>query len=110
MINDAAFDFPELKIICAHLGGWQYLDTIGMVVHHQNVFVDLSFWPLNPLYSGLVPRDLLESTAADKILLGSDYPPGQTQKEAAEAVERLPVSQDFKKRILGQNAAALLGL
>lgn len=110
MIDDVAFDFPELKIICAHLGGWQYLDTISMVVHHRNVFADLSFWPLHPLYGGLVPWDLLESVAADKILLGSDYPAGQTPKEAAEAVQKLPVSQDFKARILGKNAAALLGL
>jgi len=110
MIDDVAFDFPELKIICAHLGGWQYLDTIGMVVHHQNVFADLSFWPLHPLYSNLVPWDLLESVVADKILFGSDYPAGQTPREAAEAVKRLPVSQDFKERTLGRNAAALLGL
>lgn len=110
MIDDVAFDFPELKIICAHLGGWQYLDAIGMVVHHRNVFADLSFWPLHPLYGGLVPWGVLEDTVADKILFGSDYPAGQTPHEAAEAVERLPVSQDFKERILGKNAAALLGL
>lgn len=110
MVDDVAFDFPELKIICAHLGGWQYLDAISMVVHHQNVFADLSFWPLHPLYGDLIPWDLLESAVADKILLGSDYPAGQTPREAAEAVNRLPVSQDFKERILGNNAAVLLGL
>jgi hypothetical protein len=110
MIDDVAFDFPELKIICAHLGGWQYLDAISMVVHHQNVFADLSFWPLHPVYSGLIPWATLESTVRDKILLGSDYPAGQTPREAVEAVNRLPVSQDFKERILGKNAAALLGV
>jgi hypothetical protein len=110
MVDDVAFDFPELKIICAHLGGWQYLDAIGMVVHHRNVYADLSFWPLHPVYGSLVPWDLLESVVADKILLGSDYPAGQTPREAAESVNRLPVSQDFKQKILGDNAAILLGL
>ena len=110
MVDDVAFDFPDLKIICAHLGGWQYLDAISMLLHHRNVFADLSFWPLNPLYAGLVPWSLLEQTVSDKILLGSDYPAGQTPKEAAEAVKKLPVSQSFQQKILGNNAAAILGL
>ncbi len=110
MIDDVAFDFPDLKIICSHLGGWQYMDLIGMLIRHSNVFADISFWPLNPLYSDLVPWSLLEKTVPDKILFGSDYPAGQTPKEAYEAVSKLPISQSFKEKILGNNAARLLGL
>ena len=109
MIDDVAFDFPNLKIICAHLGGWQYMDVISMLVHHSNVFADISFWPLNPLYVNIVPWNLLENTVPDKILLGSDYPAGQTPKEAVEAVKKLPVSQRFKEKILGENASKVLG-
>jgi len=110
MIDDVAFDFPDLKIICAHLGGWQYMDVINMLVHHSNVFADISFWPLNPFYVDIVPWSLLEKTVPDKILLGSDYPAGQTPKEAAEAVKKLPVSQSFKEKILGKNASKILRL
>ena len=110
MIDDVAFDFPDLKIICAHLGGWQYQDAIAMLFHHQNVFADLSFWPMHPLYVDLIPWSLLEQTVSDKILFGSDYPAGQTPKEAAEAVNKLPVSQSFKEKILGNNAVTLLRL
>jgi len=81
-----AFDFPDLKIICAHLGGWQYMDVISMLIHHPNVYADVSFWPLNPNYIDMIPWKLLEKTVPDKILFGSDYPVGQTPKEAAEAV------------------------
>ncbi len=110
MIDDVAFDFPDLKIICAHLGGWQYMDTINMLVHHRNVFADISFWPLNPFYMDIVPWSLLEKTVPDKILLGSDYPAGQTPKEAIETLERLPISQSFKEKILGKNASKMLKL
>ncbi len=110
MIDDVAFDFPDLKIICAHLGGWQHMDAINMLLHHSNVFADISFWPLNPLYMDFVPWSLLEKTSSDKILLGSDYPAGQTPKEATEAVQKLPVSQSFKEKILGNNAAKILDL
>ncbi len=84
------------------------MDLVGLLVHHSNVFADLSFWPLNPLYRNIVPWNLLENTVSDKILMGSDYPAGQTPKEAAEAVRRLPVSQSFKDKILGENASKLL--
>jgi predicted TIM-barrel fold metal-dependent hydrolase len=110
MVDDVAFDFPDLKIICAHLGGWQYMDVIGMLVHHSNVFADISFWSLNPSYVDIVPWSLLETTVSDKILFGSDYPVSQTPKEAVEAIKRLPISQDFKEKILGKNASKILRL
>lgn len=110
MVDDIAFDFPELKIICAHLGGWQYMDTINMMLHHRNVYADISFWPLNPLFKESVPWKLLERMLSDKIMLGSDYPAGQTPKEAAESVKTLPISDSFKEKILGENASRLLGL
>jgi hypothetical protein len=110
MVDDVAFDFPELKIICAHLGGYSYMDVHNMLVRHPNVYADLSFWPLNPYYKDLIPWSLLEDTVPDKILLGSDYPYGQTPKEAVEGVESLPISNDFKRKILGENPTKLLGL
>jgi predicted TIM-barrel fold metal-dependent hydrolase len=110
MVDDVAFDFPDLKIICAHMGGHHYMDVHSMLVRHSNVYADLSFWPLNPLYKDLMPWRLLEETVPDKILLGSDYPCGQTPKEAVEAVRALPINENFKLKILGENAARLLGL
>ncbi len=110
MIDDVAFDFPELKIICAHMGGWQFMDVIGLLVHHSNVYADVSFLPINPFYVDIVPWSFLEKAVPDKILLGSDYPASKTPKEAVEAVNRLPVSQDFKEKILGKNASKILKL
>ena len=110
MVDDVAFDFPSLKIICAHMGGHYYMDVHNMLVRHPNVYADLCFWPLNPHYKNLIPWRLLEETVPDKILLGSDYPCGQTPKEAVEAVQSLPISEDFKRKILGENATRLLGL
>jgi predicted TIM-barrel fold metal-dependent hydrolase len=110
MIDDVAFDFPDLQIVCAHLGGWQYLDAINIVLHHRNVFADISFWPLHPLYADIIPWQLLEKAIPEKVLLGSDYPAGQTPIEAAEAVRNLPISPSFKDKILGTNASKILKL
>jgi uncharacterized protein len=110
MVDDVAFDFPNLKIICAHLGGWDYMDVHSMLVRHPNVYADLSFWPLNPHYINLVPWELLEETVPDKILFGSDYPAGQTPQEALKAVKSLSISEEFRQKVMGDNAVKLLGL
>jgi predicted TIM-barrel fold metal-dependent hydrolase len=110
LIDDVAFDFPELKIICAHMGSYEYMGCLNMLVRHPNVYADLSFWPLHPLYSKMIPWDLLEETVSDKLLLGSDYSAGHTPKEAVYAVSGLPIGQRFKEKILGQNASRLLKL
>jgi hypothetical protein len=110
MVDDVSFDFPDLKIICAHMGAHQYMDVHSMLVRHRNVYADLCLWPLNPHYKDLIPWRLLDETVRDKIMLGSDYPCGQTSKGAVEAVQDLPISDNFKARILGENAARLLAL
>lgn len=109
-LEDVALDFPKMKIILAHMGMQRYMDVHSLLVRHPNVYADLSFWPLHPSYRPLIPWSLLEETVPDKILLGSDFPVGQTPSEAIEAVKMLPVGEKFKSQILGENAARLLGL
>ncbi len=109
-IDDVALDFPEMKIVLAHMGMQNFMDAHSLLVRHPNVYADLSFWPLHPSYRRLIPWSLLEETVPDKILLGSDFPVGQTPAEALDAVRRLPISEKFKSQIFGENAARLLGL
>lgn len=109
-IDDVALDFPKMKVILAHLGMQGYMEVHSLLVRHPNVYADLSFWPLHPTYRRLIPWSLFEEAVSDKILLGSDFPVGQTPGEAIEAVRSLPVSEKFKAQILGENSARLLGL
>lgn len=109
-LDDVALDFPEMKIILAHMGMHRYMDAHSLLVRRPNVYADLSFWPLHPAYRKLVPWRLFEETVPGKLLIGSDFPVGQTPWEAVQAVEALPISDNFKRQILGENAARLLGL
>ncbi|MDH3444461.1 MAG: amidohydrolase family protein [Deltaproteobacteria bacterium] len=109
-LEDIALDFPRMKMILAHLGMQSYMDIHSLLVRHQNVYADLSFWPLNPRYRHLVPWSLLEETVPRKLLLGSDFPVGQSPAEAIDAVGELPISEGCKRLILGENAAGLLNL
>ncbi len=109
-LDDVALDFPEMKIILAHMAMQGYMEAHSLLVRHRNVYADLSFWPLHPSYRHLIPWSLLEETVPEKILMGSDFPVGTTPSETVEAVKSLPVSEKFKEQILGENAAKLLGL
>ena len=110
LIDDVAFDLLGLKIIAAHLGCWDYMDVHSLLLRHTNVYSDLSAWPLDEKYAGLVPWKLFEQTVSNKLLLGSDYPAAQTPQEALDAVNSLPISDDFKRKIKGENAVNLLNL
>ena len=65
--------------------------------------------------AGLPPRRLLDyfpdlERVSDKVLFGSDWPSVPTMKGNVEALRALPLSDTAKERILGGNAARLLGL
>jgi predicted TIM-barrel fold metal-dependent hydrolase len=109
-LDDVALDFPDMKMVLAHMGMQDFMHAHSLLVRHPNVYADLSFWPLHPAYSALIPWPLFEQTVPGKILYGSDFPVGQSPAEAVEAVNNLPVTEKFKRRLLGENAAALLAL
>lgn len=109
-LDDVALAFPKMKIIIAHLGMHRFMDAHSLLVRHANVYADLSFWPLHRAYRKLIPWQLFEETVAEKLLMGSDFPVGQSPIEAVEAVNSLPISDRFKAQILGENAVKLLGI
>lgn len=106
-IDDVALNFPNLKIIIAHFSGPWYMEAHALAWRHENVYVDISFYPEAFIRS--LPWQLFEETIPDKILFGTDYPFNRPD-ERVEMVDRLPVSGKTKKMILGENARRVLGL
>ena len=104
-IDDVAVDFPELTLIQAHGGrGFWYQRALFLARLHKNVYVEIA---------GLPPHKLLEyfpdlEKSADKIIFGSDWPGLRSIKQNLEAIRSLPLADDTKAKILGENAARLL--
>ncbi|RLI84494.1 amidohydrolase [Archaeoglobales archaeon] len=105
-LDDVAVDFPELKIIMAHSGrGWWY-DTASMLARiHENVYLEIS---------GLPPKKLLDyfpnlDNLSDKVIFGSDWP-GCRLEKLVEDIKNLSISEEAIRKILGENAAKILGL
>lgn len=105
--DDVAVDFPELTLILAHAGRPLSMETaVFLARRHPNVHLDLSGIPPKKLLDYL-PR--LEELSA-KCLWGTDFPsPGvHSMKKNVEEFLELPLSEAAKKRILFDNAAALI--
>ncbi len=106
-IDDVAADFPELKIICAHVS-WPWADEmLAIVKHKKNVFVDLS---------GELPSKIPESWKAmmsgqlkHKFLFGTDYPL-ISPKEWIDDFKKMNYAKDVEDNILYKNAKAVLNL
>lgn len=107
LLDDVAVGFPELKIIMAHSGrGLWYKEAFFLSRLHDNVYMEVS---------GLPPKNLLRyfpdlEGNADKVLFGSDWPGLSSIKENIENVKALPLKKSTIEKVLGSNAAELLGL
>jgi predicted TIM-barrel fold metal-dependent hydrolase len=106
-VDDVAVDFPKLTILLAHGGRPLWMDEAFFVVRrHRHVYLEVS---------GIPPRRLLEwfprlEEIAHKTVWGTDWPsPGVTSLGThIDEFLALPLSDAAKRRILYDNARALL--
>jgi aminocarboxymuconate-semialdehyde decarboxylase len=121
MYDGVLESFPKLKICISHGGGYMpfYMGRIDRnYVEKANTRVNMSKPPIEYLrmlyfdscvYETAVLQHLVDKVGADRVLLGSDYPVGET-KPIEFVTDTKTLSADEKERILSTNAAALLGV
>lgn len=106
-LDDVAVDFPDLTLIMAHSGrGFWYDRAFFLTRLHANIWMEIS---------GIPPKRLLEhfpelERVADKVIWGSDWPGVPNVAGSLQGIRDLPLSETTKTKILGGNAARLLGL
>jgi predicted TIM-barrel fold metal-dependent hydrolase len=106
-VDDVAVDFPGLTIVMAHGGRPFWYDrALWMARLHENVYFDLAGLPPKRV-PGYFPE--LERVA-DKVLFGTDWPGVPSFEGNWAAARELPLSEAAREKILGGNAARLLGL
>ena len=77
-IAEAAFMFPEVKMVIAHLGGDWWNEAVMGCKMLANVYVDVSSWQLlfrrdsQQFYRWL--RDIIDEVGVDRVLWGTDGP------------------------------------
>ncbi|HEY5726990.1 MAG TPA: amidohydrolase family protein, partial [Acidimicrobiia bacterium] len=106
-LDSLAARHPELRIIAAHPSWPWQAEAIATARHKPSVWLELSGWSPR-----LFPPDLVEAVAGElshRSLFGSDFPFITPQKWIGDW-ERLGLSAEVTRRVLHDNAEALLGL
>jgi len=97
---------PDLRMIAAHMGGWECWDEAARHLLGLPVYLETSFT------IGRCPADLLarilDRHPHDRLLFGTDAPWTDQTEEVAKFLA-LPIPEDLKRRMLWDNALAYLG-
>jgi predicted TIM-barrel fold metal-dependent hydrolase len=105
LVDDVAIDFPDLKINLSHTG-WPWTgEFISMLWRHPNVYGDISAYFPKSLDPELVRA--MDRQLRHKVMLGTN---GFPLERCLAELDELPLREETKARIRGENAAEFLGL
>ena len=123
MARNALRQVGNVKLILAHMGGWKVWDQVKEHLSDQKVFLDTSFslgeipelgdGYYTPETKKLLSEEefceLVHIFGSEHVLFGTDSPWGP-QKENKDAILALPLTDEEKRNILGENARRLLNI
>jgi len=125
LLADLAVDFPELKVIAAHMGQMNWRPWAALASHQPNLYGDLAMWDAfafghYELFCREL-RDLIDYAGVSKVLFGTDNPIFEIVRSTRDWIQLLkdlpanaPAGIAFTEEevsaILGGTAASLLGL
>lgn len=98
-------EVPDLKFVCAHVGGRNYLDLVEKYICGTDIYIDLS--RLEECDLRLVRR-VINAHRPDRILYASDSP-WESMIENLEIYRSLNLGEELDEMILYKNALHLLG-
>lgn len=118
-LDAVAVDFPDLRMVLAHLGHPWESETISVIRRHPNVYADVSALYYRPWQFYNSMRLLTEYRADHKVLFGSDSP-FTTTRESLDGLRGVnsvigksglsPIPEDVIENIINRNSLELLGL
>ncbi|MFG1664702.1 amidohydrolase family protein [Streptomyces sp. Y7] len=106
-IDQVALDFPELTIVCGHIGHPWTTEMIAVADKHENVFIDTSAYTVRRFPPELV--EYLRGRGRRKVLFGSNYPM-ITPSRALEHLDGLGLDEETRELFLHGNARRVFAL
>jgi uncharacterized protein len=100
-IDVVAIEFPELKIVCGHIGYPWTTEMIAVATKHPNVFIDTSAYTAKRYPKELVTY--MKTNGSKKVLFGTNYPMILPSK-CLEDLDSLGLDEEGKELFLHQNA------
>jgi predicted TIM-barrel fold metal-dependent hydrolase len=101
-------EFPRLRIIAAHLGGQDMYAETEEHLLGNDIYLDTSF-VLRKIPMAILQR-FFQKHPIDRFLFGTDSPWTDQKEELAFFLSLPFLTEDVKEKILGTNAAHVLGI
>ncbi len=106
-IDRIALDFPELSIVCGHIGYPWTDEMIAVATKHPGVFIDTSAYTVERYPANLVAY--LKSHGRSKVMFGSNWPMIAPQK-ALRGLDTLGLEEAVLEGFLSGNARRVFAL
>jgi predicted TIM-barrel fold metal-dependent hydrolase len=106
-VDQIAIDFPELVIVCGHIGYPWTEEMVAVATKHPNVCIDTSAYTAARYPAPLIAY--LRGHGRDKVLFGSNWPMVPPAKALA-ALAGLQLGAEVEARFLGANTARVYRL
>ncbi|OBG32037.1 amidohydrolase [Mycobacterium alsense] len=107
-IDQVALDFPELVIVCGHVGYPWTEEMVAVARKHENVYIDTSAYTIKRLPEELI-RFMKTGTGQRKVLFGTNYPM-IAPAHALAGLDGLGLSDEARRDFLRDNARRVFGL
>jgi len=106
-IDEIALAFPELVIVCGHIGYPWTQEMIAVATKHPNVYIDTSAYKAKRFPAELVTY--MRGNGAKKVLFGTNYPM-MTPQMAFDGLESLGLDEKKQSMYLRENALRIFSL
>ena len=122
LFDEVAFNFPRLRFSMEHMGGYSFFKEALLVMNNnsrdeiQHVFAGWTSIPMGEDEFGNPRRgvwsltdddlcDLIYQTGTERSIFGLDFPYNDIEKtkKAIDRIKNLPISEEAKRGILGEN-------
>lgn len=106
-IDEVALEFPELKIICGHIGYPWTMEMIAVATKHENVYIDTSAYIARRYPAELV--DYMKRNGRNKVMFGTNFPM-VTAAMCLRGLDALELDDEVTGLFLCGNATRVFGL
>ena len=107
-IDQIAIDFPELTIVCGHVGYPWTEEMVAVARKHPNVYIDTSAYTVRRFPAELVAF-MKTRTGGRKVLFGSNFPM-IGPAHCLEGLDDLQLSEAIRADFLGGNAERIFAV
>ncbi len=106
-IDDIAIDFPDLVIVCGHIGYPWTEEMVAVARKHENVYIDTSAYTARRYPPELVRY--LRGGGRSKVMFGSNHPMIAPQQALAD-LDSLGLDDEVRELFLSANARRVFAL